>query len=681
MSNETEIINLAKRIPIEDFVNDVLLNATNNSKDIKDLLNESIKKHEPKAKSDNDISSKIDELKSKLDELEGKLSSSGSIDYSKQFNELKENLNKIKIDEIPSKTDITNQINEINNKVNELINKKINDTNSELQKINTAINNLASKTEPGKGATPPDPTKVPPQLFEDQVKDFVKLKLQQISKKGKDKIEEVYNAIRAVGSEPNDIDTWNETQYRDAMGVLCSHEYIDNFKFEGGSPFPTSKIAKYMNENIRSEISVLKYKKEKGEEPEFYLKLLKIYSKNIDFHKWYDDTSSDFTYNVSSESVNFLTDFDKSKKIEDTSKASYGGYKNLEVDMFYRDVYDDMISMIGITNPPLSIHRPMNALTMYCLGKNVSYWLAKRYMLISSGDIKLDDKDTIRKLIKEKSFGVTPIKVITDDLYNQHIESITKNPDSITITMLKQLYQYDLLNGIADISNKIIETTNLKFDDNSITDKKLLKLLFERHKNKFIRENKKTVYEKRDWKSPKYADPISITSIIKQLSNDPERLNLEERSKYLKFFNTNTIKQLAATGALTGGKMFCGGAAVENNMFNGSKLYKNIFDSIISKMNDKGVHLNPTDKEKIEHLIETTSNYENKLYEILSTLNKFVSSDISNKFHDVNYSTIAKAVEDYEKVFTKYSRKSFILYKDLYKIYKYIGTVVRDSMN
>lgn len=428
-----------------------------------------------------------------------------------------------------------------------------------------------------------------------------------------------------------------------------------------------------------------------------YAVILSYFEKYFDFHNWYDDTSRDIITNKGKTSASAALqslDLDKISPFH-TGKLTVGGVAG-DCNNFYKNVLDNINKLL--LND--SIAPDFNIMYLFCIGNNVSYWLAKRYLYQTIGDYKLEDESkTLSDWITSDDQIV--IKQIYEKLYNVALTNQNDNKELFAENyFIYMMYQYLILSGIANQSKDVkmdgdnVQTqndykktgtadadereTNYKksyslfaYTDTSILKhREIARWIFKKFGPSFQRKHNEVEYKEKSsiGELKITSKPLNITGLIRERGNEiNDGMSLEQKFKFNKFYAINTMKQVAGNypKLLCGGKFFCGG---DNNMFNGSKLYNSIFENIKDKLKKLDISLNNNDEEKIKKLIKVTSELEDDLYNILSTLSKFVSIDPENKHKEISYEQIVDQVEKYTKELDLYNKKSIIIFRDLAKI-------------
>lgn len=456
----------------------------------------------------------------------------------------------------------------------------------------------------------------------------------------------------------------NNKKVNDLSDKNNKNEYLTKLDqpYNGGS-FEKEVLKKYIK--IEYSDKIYKILNSKTTSHERYFKFLR----NIfDFHKWYDDTSENITYNISPKKSQYLDSIDTKSEGSKEPNAFYGGDSRTN---FYNGICQTIYDIL-INDKTKFDFTVMMIMQMYCIGKNVNYWLAKRYLYMCVGNEEINSDVSLSTVIDRNKD-----KIISKERYQEIFNDVVKR-NNFDNTLLFSLYQYDMLNGITDIADPTNLSDNNKqfsfatYDDPKILKhQQLMKLIFNKFKGTFLRNDLETKYEVNKTNMG-YGDEKSITKFVKSMSDDKTSFNINDKSKYNNFFAKNTILQTAlrTPRAFSGGKMFCGGA---ENLFNGANLYRSIYNNIKQKFQTLNVIMNEEDKKKIDSLIDRTAELETKLYNILANLNKFITSDLAEdkKHVEVNYDMIAAAVEQYEKTVKSYNKKNYVLFKDLMILLNY----------
>lgn len=388
----------------------------------------------------------------------------------------------------------------------------------------------------------------------------------------------------------------------------------------------------------------------------------------FDFHTWYDTTSKIKFYSPKTDKSTILDGINVSPDNSDIVNTLYGGSTSME--NFYNNVANTALKVLNGDDLDDDDKKCM-IIKMYCMGKNINYWLAKRYLYLCVGNEEINSDISLSTVIDRDND-----KIIPKEDYNQLRQLLINNYDIQEALLL--VYQYDMLNGITNtISNQEFDevrkaySISLYNDPKILKHQQLMKLIFNKFKGTFLRNDLETKYEVNKT-NMEYSAPKPITKFVKSMSDDKTSINISDRSKYNNFFAKNTILQTAlrTPRAFSGGKMFCGGA---ENLFNGANLYRSIYNNIKQKFQTLNVIMNEEDKKKIDSLIDRTAELETKLYNILANLNKFITSDLAEdkKHVEVNYDMIAAAVEQYEKTVKSYNKKNYVLFKDLMILLNY----------
>ena len=454
-----------------------------------------------------------------------------------------------------------------------------------------------------------------------------------------------------------------KSEYEKFMSDKNNGAEVKIDEIDGGAPISLKKYFKLDGDEYIKEINKLKTEST----VENMIKILKILNKVYDFHLWYDDTSKKFMFDTVGPSP-YLTKITVKEEKEDEFKGPfYGGDNESDKVGFYKRVIDCAFKVMEG-----SATFGLDALfIMYCLGKNVNYWMAKRYMMMCCGNIRPNLEESLYTLVKDNH-----IEIITSKRYNELLRKINE-VNEVSLINILMMYQYEMFNGYAntnDLANKYTGT-----DD---TYKKIMKLVFDRVKNTFYQDKKETIYKEKGFNpEPNYGDGLSITSLVKTLSTDQSPKSFLQRQKEGEFFSINNLKELGTKfpGVLRGGKMFCGGADIKS-LYNGKDLYQSIFNNIEKKMAEKKQSFNDIDRKKITALIDKLGEYEEIIYKILANMNKYITSDMPNKHEPINYQMMANAVEQYENVMKKYNHKSYVLFKDLIKLNNFVQQLKVDVM-
>lgn len=444
-----------------------------------------------------------------------------------------------------------------------------------------------------------------------------------------------------------------------------------------------------------------------------YAILLTYFEKYFDFHKWYDNTSKQIEVNTTQQSATLANLQLPNNNEINTDRLIYGGAvpngvdnagNNINSNVFYKLVLKTIIQLlINANNNEIDF----NPMILYCIGNNVSYYLAKRYLYKTIGGYKVNDENkSLYDWLIEKDRNINVIDdAVYTKLYNEGLtvqNSTNNDPLFNNCNKIYAMYQYEMLkyviqkkstqftvnggniNGNFNENESNKKSYKLKFinNQNDTSNKEIVRWIFKRLSKSFIRKHNEAEYYPKDT-SVRIPEERDIKSLVRGLGRDlNDGMSLKQKFEYNKFFATNTLNQAMKLypGYMSGGKFFCGGAAVSaNNMFNGTKLYTNIYNNIKQKVKDMGSSLNHDDDTKINQLIKSTGNLETELYEILSTMNKYVSLDEASKHEQVNFEQMADAVSKFERTMNTYNRKSYIVFKDLSKIINVVNRVVNDN--